>query len=193
MGGAPFDYPRDTSHWQAWQYEYRYGAFYLFPPVGVIEHVDSLRLKYDPVSSAACQAHVSLSEPVPRPLAREDIEELRRLLSDAAPFKVTYGNVHSSAPYPGVVYEVGPAENFTRLRNRVHSASAFRSSAFSRAGIPPHMTIAEFVTLEDSVAIAADLAGTAPAGEWLCRDIEYAIPDEGMRFHRVLRLPLGPS
>jgi len=58
----PIRYP-DTSGWEDWQLEYRYGGIYLFPSEGIIEDVDRLREHHDPASHEICQAHVSLSEP----------------------------------------------------------------------------------------------------------------------------------
>ncbi len=47
-------YP-DTQTWEPWQTEYQYGAFYIFPPKGVIKPVDELRRMHDPRSYAYCQ------------------------------------------------------------------------------------------------------------------------------------------
>jgi 2'-5' RNA ligase len=184
-------YAQDTSAWEDWQHEYRYGALYLFPPSGVIEKVDDLRRTHDPMSYATCQAHVSLSEPVPRVLDRDDLNELREVVSGLEPFTITYGDVHATVPYPGVVYSIEPTSNFMALRSAVHSASLFHDSPLSRRSVPPHMTIAEFITVQRSIELARELAGSAPTGEWLCEEIEYAIPDERMHFQRVLRLALG--
>ena len=57
--------------------EYRYGALYIFPPNGVIQPVDELRKKYDPRSASYCQAHISLSKPLPKPLSESQISELK--------------------------------------------------------------------------------------------------------------------
>lgn len=57
-------YATDTSGWQEWQLEYRYGALFIFPPAGVIEPMDALRRAHDPRSDECCQAHSSLSEPL---------------------------------------------------------------------------------------------------------------------------------
>jgi hypothetical protein len=191
VGNPTFQYAEDTSRWRSWQHEYRYGGFYIFPPHGVIEDVDALRLRYDPLSARACQAHVSLSEPVPRALEQSDVDELRELLAAVEPFMITYDQVHATLPYAGVVYRIRPVEDFQRLRDLVHTASAFGGSSFPRASIPPHMTIAEFISAERSVEVEAELRGQIREGEWMCEDIEYAIPDNKMTFHRVFRLPLG--
>lgn len=62
---------QDTSGWDDWQLEYRFGGFYIFPPIGVIEDVDALRAAHDPTSHLICQAHISLSDPLPQPLTED--------------------------------------------------------------------------------------------------------------------------
>jgi hypothetical protein len=191
MGAVPIRYPQDTSGWQDWQLEYRYGGFYIFPPTGIMEVVDELRRRHDPRSYRACQAHVSLSEPLPRPLTTEDLAELSARLSGVAPFTIAYGNVHTTLPYPGVVYGIEPMDEFMSLRDAIHGTCLFEDSSLSRKDVPPHMTIAEFISVEESIALEEILRGQVDAGEWLCAEIEYAVPDEGLRFQRVLTLPLG--
>ncbi len=191
MGGVSMRYPEDTSRWEDWELEYRYGGFYIFPPTGIIEVVDELRRKHDPRSYRACQAHVTLTEPLPRPLTDEDLPELSAVLSRIPPFVLSYGDVHATVPYPGVVYGIEPVDRFMSLREAIHGTSLFEDSPLSRKDVPPHMTIAEFISLEDSIALEATLSGQLDEGEWLCAEIEYAVPDEDLRFHRVLTFPLG--
>lgn len=191
MAVPPFLYAEHTSGWKEWQLEYRYGGFYIFPPAGIIEDVDALRRRHDPRSHLGCQAHVSLSEPLPRGLDEVDLCEIGELLRTVAPIMLTYDDVHATVPYPGVVYRIKPVEAFMQLRGVLHCASVFRTSPLTRIAAAPHMTIAEFVSVEGSVELAEELRGRVREGQWLCREIEYAIPDEKMRFRRVLTLPLG--
>jgi 2'-5' RNA ligase len=181
----------DTSSWKEWQREYRYGALYIFPPEGIIEPIDELRRRYDPISYATCQAHVSLSEPAPRPLTEADIHEVQTQLATISPFVMHYGPLHSFPPYPGVVYSVTPEDAFTRLRSAIHATSLFASTPFSRKRIAPHMTIAEFITVEQTQDLLEQLSGRVPEGDFLCASIEYALPNDAFSFERVLTLPLG--
>ena len=41
MSAFTAEYAKGTSGWEEWQLEYRFGAFYIFPPTGVIEPVDA--------------------------------------------------------------------------------------------------------------------------------------------------------
>jgi 2'-5' RNA ligase len=181
----------DTSRWEGWQREYRYGAFYIFPPPGIIEPIDQLRRKYDPKSDSYCQAHVSLSEPLRAPLNDEQVQELRDALSSVEPFEIHYGPLRSFPPYPGVVYAITPEDTFMNLRSRIHETSLFKGQKFMRKHIIPHMTIAEFITVERTLELLEEVSGKVPEGTFLCNAIEYAIPNHDFYLERVLRLPLG--
>src|SRR5581483_6333165 len=176
-----FRYP-DVSSWVEWAKEYRFGAFYIFPPAGVIEPVDALRQVYDPRSARSCQAHISLSEPLLGPLADDQIEELQAALSSFEPFEIRYGPVRSMPPYPGVVYAIEPESTFMQLRAVVHATSIFRGSAFSRRDIAPHTTIAEFISLERTHELLRELRGNVPEGTFLRDVIEYAVPTDQLYF-----------
>jgi 2'-5' RNA ligase len=181
----------DTSHWEEWQREYAYGAFYIFPPPGIIEPIDQLRQNYDHKSASYCQAHISRSEPLTAPLTDEHMQELRETLSSIEPFVMQYGPLRSFPPYPGVVYTITPEDAFMELRSRIHAASLFRNKKLKREHIAPHMTIAEFITVERTHALLEELRGKVPEGTFLCNAIEYAIPNHDFYFERVLRIPLG--
>jgi 2'-5' RNA ligase len=185
-----FRYP-DTSGWGEWQREYRYGALFIFPPPGIIEPIDELRRRYDPASARSCQAHISLSEPLRGPLTEDHLREITASLSTVEPFEIRYGPLTVYAPYPGIAYAIEPEDQFMSLRKAVHSTSNFRNGPFERQDIPPHMTVAEFITLERSFELQRELSGNVPEGRFLCDAIEYAIPTDRLYFERVLSLPLG--
>ncbi len=145
----------------------------------------------DATDYRACQAHVTVTEPLPRPLTDEDLRELSAVLSRIAPFVLSYGGVHATVPYPGVVYGLEPVDKFLSLREAIHGTSLFENSPLTRKNVPPHMTIAEFISVEESIALEGTLRGQVDEGEWLCAEIEYAVLDEDLRFHRVLTFPLG--
>jgi 2'-5' RNA ligase len=183
----------DISHWEGWQREYRYGAFYIFPPPGIIELIDQLRRKYDPKSDSYCQAHISLSEPLKAPPKDQQVQELRDTLSSIEPFEIHYGPLRSFPPYPGVVYTITPEDVSMKLRSRIHGTSLFRGQQLMREHITPHMTVAEFITIERTHELLQEMSGKVPEGTFLCSAIEYAIPNRGFYFERVLRLPLGKN
>jgi len=186
-----FAYVDDVAAWEPWQREYRYGAFYVFPPVGVIDAVDALREIHDPVSAATCRAHISLTAPVPGPIDEPQFAEMADCLA-FAPFEVAYGPLRTFLPHPGVVYDVGPQETLRALRQALHATSGFQDLAPLRSAVRFHMTVAEFISPERTIELLNALAGNVPIGVFNCDAVEYAVPDERFRFERVAVLPLGP-
>ncbi len=181
----------DTSSWEEWQREYEYGAFYIFPPAGVIEPIDDLRRIHDPKSDSYCQAHISLSEPLAHPLTQSELEELRARLSSIEPFDMRYGPLRTFLPYPGVAYTITPDDKFRCLRSVIHSTSMYKDATLTRDYVVPHMTVAEFITVSRTAELLQELSGNVPAGTFLCDSIEYAVPTRDFRFARILAIPLG--
>jgi len=183
-------YP-DTQTWEPWQAEYQYGAFYIFPPKGVIKPVDELRRMHDPRSYAYCQAHISVSEPLKTSPTEEQMQEVQDVLSMVDPFQMHYGPLRSFPPHPGVVYAIQPEDAFMNLRSLIHATSLFAYTPLKRKDIKPHMTIVEFITLEETDKLLLELGGNVPEGAFLCDTIEYAIPNERFYFERALTISLG--
>jgi hypothetical protein len=181
----------DTSNWEPWQRGYRFGVIVVMPPQDIASSIDALRQAYDQKSHAICSAHISVSDPLCRELSGDAKEEIRELLRAVAPFEVHYDQPAASTRRPGVVYPVTPQEKFDEIKRVIHQASVFDDTAYSRREIPAHMTIAEFVTIEDSLRICADLADTAPRGSFWCDRLEYIVPDATFRFHRCEVFLLG--
>ncbi len=181
----------DTSAWEEWQRAYRYGAFYIFPPAGVIEPIDGLRRTHDPKSDAYCQAHISLSEPLKHPVTQTELEELNARLSSVAPFDIRYGPLRSFPPYPGVVYTIAPDDTVRQLRAVIHSTAMFKDATLTREHFAPHLTVAEFITVDRTAELLQELSGHVPEGTFLCDAIEYAVPTSEFRFARILTIPLG--
>ena len=86
---------------------------------------------------------------------------------------------------------VSPQEPFDELKCIIHPASVFEGFAYSRRDIPAHMTIAEFLTIEDSLRICADLIDRAPRGSFWCDRLEHIVPDATFRFQRRGTFLLG--
>lgn len=177
--------------WEPWQHEYRHGAFYLFPPADVAAAVNGLRRRYDPASAAICDAHISLSEPLAGPLTDEQLDELRAALAHIAPFEITYGPLTSIGPYPGVVFAISPEDDFFALRQAVQATSIFAGRDLPRSKRVPHMTVAEFITLDETRELVLQLADAVPGGIFLCDRVTYAVPDPSFNFEPVFEIPLG--
>jgi len=182
---------KTVKNWEKWQFEYRHGAFFIFPPNGVIEFVDELRRRFDPKSAGYCQAHISLSEPLNGPLSDEQLAELKDALSRVQPFEIRYGPLRSFPPYPGVCCAIAPEKELFVLRETIHSTSMFAGHPLTRKDRAPHMTIAEFITAERTAGLLKELQGKVPEGMFQCGSIEYAVPNDEFYFERVLTIPIG--
>jgi len=182
---------RGGRKWEAWQEEYAFGAFFIFPPEDLRESVDSLRRLHDPASAAFCQAHVSLTEPLRSGLDERQVGEIRELLSSLQRFTVAYGPMRGFAPHPGIALAIRPEESVRSLRDAIHSTSAFEGAVLKRAEIPPHMTVAEFITIEQSAELLNELAGVIPPGTFECNEVVLAAPDADFHFHESGRFSIG--
>lgn len=174
----------DTSSWEPWQCDYRFGVILVMLPPDVASPIDALRQVYDQKSHAICSAHISVSDPLCRELSDDAREEIEELLRAVEPFEAHYTRPTASTRRPGVAYPVAPQEKFDELKRVIHQASVFDGAAYIRREIPAHMTIAEFLTIEDSLRICADLADRAPRGSFWCDRLDYVVPDDPFRFQR---------
>jgi hypothetical protein len=183
----------DTSHWEPWQHDYRFGVVLVMPPPHVASPIDALRQLYDPKSHAICSTHISVSDPLRRQLSDDARQEIQELLRSVEPFEVHYDRPTASAQRPGVAYPVTPQERFDELKRILHQASVFEGVSHRRREIPAHMTIAEFLTIEDSLRIHAELIEKAPRGSFWCDRLEHVVPDATFRFRRRGTFVLGTS
>ena len=53
------------------------------------------------------------------------------------------------------------------------------------------MTVAEFISLEETRELLTRLGNTVPGGSFLCDRVVYAVPDSSFHFEPVLEIPLG--
>lgn len=188
-----FTYVNDTSKWEDWQRDYRLGIILILPPPEVSEEVNRLRSRYDPRSATICPAHISLTDPLCREMCPALAREIRGVLSDVDPFRLQYDRLYASTRHAGVAYRITPREPIERLKDVLHSTSGFAGEAHRRRHIAPHMTIAEFISIEESLRLCERLQDTAPTGTFLCDRLEYLVPDESFRFRRRMTFSLGDS
>jgi hypothetical protein len=185
------EYVVDTSSWEPWQRDYRFGMILVMLPQHVASSINALRQALDPKSHAICSAHISVSDPLHRELADVDREQIHGLLRAIEPFEVRYDGPTASTQRPGVTCPVSPQDRFDELKRVVHQASVFEGVAYHTRKIPAHVTIAEFVTVEESLKIARDLASTPLRGTFRCDRLEYVVPDATFRFHQCSTFVLG--
>jgi 2'-5' RNA ligase len=174
-------YTDDTSHWKAWYDAYRFGIVLIYPPEPLRSLVNALREAYDPKSRAICDAHISLTVPLPRGLTESDCEALESITATHQAFSIRYGPLRHYLPAPGVCLRIEPEDTLDRLRRSLEAASCFTGAMPRPYPFSPHMTIAEYVTADETEALMAELRESAPEGEFRCSSVSLAVPD--VRFH----------
>ena len=187
------NYVTDTSGWKEWQKDYRLGLVLIMPPLEVSSLIDPLRAKYDPGAHKSCPTHISLSDPLQREMTDELDKEITNILNGIAPFTLHYGKPRASRNHPGVVCPITPQTAIDELKRKLHQAAVFEGKVYGRRDIPAHMTIAEFVTLEDSWRICAEVQDIVPPGSFLCDQLEFIVPDINMQFERIKTYTFGGS
>lgn len=185
------EYATDTDHWEPWQHEYRFGVLLLFPPEPLRSTVNGLRRQYDPRSQAYCDAHISLTVPAVSPVTPARWAELGAVASEIEPFEITYGPLKHYLPHPGVCLDVAPGDAIDALRVALEAVPPFSEAPARRYPFSPHMTIAEFITADQTEILMRELSSVAPSGRFLCREVSYAVPDASFRFEERGRLELG--
>ena len=186
-------YVEDTSKWEDWQRDYRLGVILILPPPDVSREIDLLRARYDPRSAAWCPTHISLSDPLSREMSPALAGEIRDVASGVRPFTLSYDKPHASTRYAGVAYPITPRERIERMKHVLHGTSGFAAEAHRRRRISPHITIAEFISIDESLQLCARLQDTAPSGSFLCDRLAYMVPDQNFRFSKRLTFVLGDS
>lgn len=187
----PIEYATPTAEWEPWYEEYRYGALYLFPPEPVRGRINALREVHDGRSQAICDAHISLTVPLPGPLMAAEAEEIGGVVSRWSRFAIHWGPPFQYPGVAGVVLRIEPAPLLEQLVRDLECCAAFRGAAPRRYPFSPHMTIAEFLTLEGSEALVRSLDGAGLVGAFPCPDVAYAVPDATFHFTERMVWPLG--
>jgi 2'-5' RNA ligase len=183
-------YASDITNWESWQREYRFGVLLIYPPDPPFEQVNALRAEHDPRAQSYCDAHISLTVPVPGALTEEHWAELESIAFGIPPISVHYGPLMNYLPHPGVCLAIEPQEELDRLRIALEAASAFTGAPPRRHPFSAHMTIAEFISVDETETLMASLQEKAPQGTFLCKGVSYAVPDSDFHFAERRRLEL---
>ena len=186
-------YAQNTDSWEDWQLDYRLGLILIMPPKEVSDLIDPLRERYDPKSHATCSTHISVSDPLSREMTPDLETEIRAILQDFQPFELHFRTLHASCKHPGVSYSIHPEEPIRALQEALHKSRAFAGKVYKRRHIPPHMTIAEFISIPESLKLCDQLQDTAPKGSFICDRLEFIVPDDNMRWRREITFMLGRS
>jgi 2'-5' RNA ligase len=176
-------YADDLSRYKEWQKEYRYGVLLIFPPDPPLNQVNALRTKYDSRSQASCDAHISLTVPIPRPMTDTAWKEIEAIAAQITPFIIEYGPLGNSLPvHPGVGLGIQPKDKLKSLLSALETAPCFLGAKPRSHPFNPHMTIAEFITKEQTPIIMEELRNEPLTGSFLCTQVSYAVPDAYFRF-----------
>jgi len=180
-----------TGGWEEWQKEYRFGVLLIYPPEPTLSRVNALREQHDPRSQSYCDAHISLTVPAPSPVSEESWAELESVASAIEPVHIRYGPIRVYPPHPGVTLAVEPQQELRHLCGKLESVTPFSEAPERRWPFSAHMTIAEFLSWDQTEQLAAELASQGLAGEFTCSFVSLAIPDETFHFTERRRLFLG--
>jgi 2'-5' RNA ligase len=186
-------YETVVSHWAAWQQAYQFGVLLIFPPEPLRAQVNKLRASYDPQSQATCDAHISLTIPLPRPIGALQLQELESIAAATAPFTIHYGPLRHYLPHAGVCLTIEPQEELDRLRMALERASVFAGAPARAYQFSAHMTIAEFISVAQTHVLMHELRDSAPQGDFWCASVSYAVPDANFHFNERRVLALGQA
>ena len=186
-------YAQNLAEWEDWQRPYRFGVLLIFPPAEIARQIDALRAEYDPLSHSICPAHISVSDPLIDEMTPQLYDEIRDIVAATRRFEIHFDKPAASPTHGGVYYPILPQEPIDNLKRALHGSSAFSGQAHERRGIPPHMTIAEFLSIEESLALCEAIQGTAPSGSFTCDRLYYVVPDADFRFQKANSFLLGEA
>lgn len=84
-----------------------------------------------------------------------------------------------------------PQSQLDALRVALEAASCFAGTPPRRHTFSAHMTLAEFISVEQTKSLMHELEAVAPQGSFLCTGVSYAVPDASFRFAERKRLELS--
>jgi 2'-5' RNA ligase len=189
VGEMITQYAADVSHWEKWAQGYLYGVFLIFPPEPLLTRVNALRVRHDPGSQAVCDAHISLTVPLTRPVSEANWRALEGIAAAIEPFAIQYGPLLNLDP--AVCLAIEPQVVLDKLRIALETAALFAGAPARKYPFLPHMTIAEFITAEQNTRLMQELENVAPRGVFTCTGVAYAVPDANFHFTERRRLQLG--
>jgi hypothetical protein len=186
-------YVPDVSPWQPpWKRDYQFGVLLIYPPDPPLGVVNRLRDRYAWSQSADCDAHISLTVPLPRPVTRPDWAALQIIAAQIEPFEIRYGPLmHYLPAAPGVVLRIEPQDRLKHLLVSLEGSDCFAGARPRPYPFSAHMTIAELISEELTLQLMDELKDEAPRGAFVCDHVSYAVPDQGFRFTERARLALG--
>lgn len=81
--------------------------------------------------------------------------------------------------------------NELRRKYDPQSARLFEEAKKRRYPYSAHMTIAEFITVDQTNMLMEQLGDSVPQGSFICDGVSYAVPDERFRFTERVKFKLA--
>ena len=190
---AVTQYADETKWEKEWQKEYKYGIILIYPPEPHLSKITELRNRYAWAQSSECDAHISLSVQLARPVYQADIDEIYNKLSCIEPLKIQYGPVIEKPEHRGVVLEVKQQEELKKILEVVETSSIFENSPVRRFPYWAHMTIAEMMypcTWEQTYQVIEEVKDLPLSDIFELSYLSYAVPDDNFKFTERKRIPL---
>lgn len=177
--------------WKKWMKEYQYGIVLIIPPEPHKAVVNALRQVYAWSQSSECDAHISLSVPVPGPVDPIDLRELEDRLATFEPFILNYGPIITGGDGRGIVLDIQPQEKLKKLLLLIEEGRMFQGASERKWPYLGHMTIAEMLTTAQSQQICDELSSLRLSGYFLVDHLSYLVPDENFAFTERVKIRLG--
>jgi len=185
------DYVADVSGWEDWKRDFRFGVLLIIPPDPPLSAVNALRARYAWSQGSECDAHISITVPLPRALCPSDWAELEAIAGAIEPIRMQYGPLRDYLPAAGgVVLRIEPQDRLAHLLAELESAPCFTGARPRPYPFSAHMTIAEILSVDQTLALMEELREEAPQGTFVCDHVSYAVPDAGFRFTERAKLQL---
>src|SRR5262249_39166905 len=172
---------------------YGFGFVLILPPEPVRSSVNVLRRKYDPRSQSYCDAHISLTVPLPRAPQADDWVDLEAAALAVRSFSVHYGPLQPFLPNPGAAFHVEPQAEIDSLRRSLEATAIFANAAPRKYQFWAHMTVAEFISAETNKELLADSAVRTLSGSFVCDRVWHMVPDDRFHFVEQRQLSLSPT
>jgi 2'-5' RNA ligase len=185
------DYAKHMVGWKKWMKEYQYGIVLIIPPEPHKTVVNALRQAYAWSQSSQCDAHISLSVPVPGPVDPVDLQDLETRLANFKPFHLNYGPIITGGDGRGIVLDIEPQETLKALLALVEGGRMFQGASERKWPYLGHLTIAEMLTTAQSQEIRAELSSLSLSGQFLVDHLSYVVPDENFAFTERAKISIG--
>ncbi|NSW53950.1 MAG: 2'-5' RNA ligase family protein [Anaerolineae bacterium] len=184
-------YAECMTGWKPWMKEYRYGIVLIIPPEPHRAVVNALRRVYTWSQGSECDAHISLSVPAAGPVNAIDLLELEDMLAGFEPFLLHYGPIITGGDGRGIVLDIQPQEVLNRLLPLVEGTRMFQGAPERKWPFSAHMTIAEILTIPQSLELRSQLSDLNLSGSFRVDHLSYIVPDENFAFTERAKIKVG--